>query len=170
MDLHRYGCSSLDLLCQSVKYAQVPVLLRNGNVRPQSMWKKIITNILHIPKNQGLRDIIFAFLRFGAPTIPQSKAYLHIAQSEYKYIYIYIKVDLLHFVSQLPSCCSFCWLPTRGSTNNSSCWLRWIRESEENATLEKYYKLGERVHRRLLAVQETMDEYEVYSRWPHVGP
>ena len=49
-----------------------------------------MTNILRVAENQGLRDIVFAIFRFGATTIPQSKAYPHIAQSGYKYIYIYI--------------------------------------------------------------------------------
>lgn len=70
LDLDRYRCSSQDLLYQSLKYAQVPVSLRNGNIRPQKMWKKIMTNTLRIPDNQGLRDIAFAFFRFGATTVP----------------------------------------------------------------------------------------------------
>ena len=91
LDLHRYGCSSQELLYQSLKFAQVPVSLRNGNVRPQQMWKKIMTNTLRVPKNQDPRDIVFAFFRFKATTISQLTAYLHhiIAQSGYKYIYIH---------------------------------------------------------------------------------
>ena len=47
--------------------------------------------------------------------------------------------------------------------SDSSLWRR-IPESDEIGKLESYHRLGDRVHGHLLALRETMDEFEVYHR------